>query len=196
MNNNYKLNIFHRIINNPKEILLLPKEYQLNIDFLETFYIILKDEIKPYISKKIYETLKHREVLFKNKFNLQPQNKPNISLESEIKILNDILTSPKAIEKLPTDEKYSNACLEFLYLIWGDEIKPYFPPEMFEQFTNETFTEENNDFETEFHQEPFAYLEDETLMREYHLKYEQDCENWAEEENEKVLQKQKIAIKR
>lgn len=57
--------------------------------------------------------------------------------------------------------------LEFIYIIWGDQIKPYIPFEIFEQ------------------------LENEALMKKYHQDYRQKQKNWEEEENKKVLTKNK-----
>ena len=157
--------LFHAILNNPRIINSLPKELISDIDFIEKYYIILGEEIKPYIPNKTYETLKHREVILKNRQKNQLENKPNITLENEIEILHNILTDPKFIENLPTNEKYSNDFLEFIYLIWGDEIKPYIPYEMFEEIKNEV------------------------LMHKYHQDYDQNREQWAKEEHQKVLKK-------
>lgn len=157
--------LFNTIINNPRIINSLPKELISDIDFIEKYYIILGEEIKPYIPPKTYETLKHREVILKNKEKKQIENKPNITLENELEILHNILTDPKFIENLPTNEKYSNDFLEFIYLIWGDEIKPYIPYEMFEEIKNEV------------------------LMHKYHQDYDQNREQWAKEEHQKVLKK-------
>ena len=121
MNNQNSINLFKQILNNPKTITYLPKEYQTDVDFLELFYIILNDEIKPYVSSEIFNTLKHREVVFKNKHTKKTKYKPNISLEDEITLLHNILTDISSINLLPTTEKYNNEFLEFLYIIWGDE---------------------------------------------------------------------------
>lgn len=165
--NQYKnpIELFHAILNNPRIINSLPKKLISDIDFIEKYYIILGEEIKLYIPNKTYETLKHREVILKNKQKKQLENKPNITLENEIKILHNILTDPKFIENLPTNEKYSNDFLEFIYLIWGDEIKPYIPYEMFEEIKNEV------------------------LMHKYHQDYDQNREQWAKEEHQKILKK-------
>ena len=165
MNNQNSINLFKQILNNPKTITYLPKEYQTDVDFLELFYIILNDEIKPYVSSEIFNTLKHREVVFKNKHTKKPKYKPNISLEDEITLLHNILTDISSINLLPTTEKYNNEFLEFLYIIWGDEIENYIPDEMFEQLKNEK------------------------LMKEYHQTHENEQKKWAEEENQKVLKK-------
>ena len=69
---------------------------------------------------------------------------------------------------MPTNEKYNNDFLEFMYLIWGDEIEPYIPYEMFEEIKNEN------------------------LMNKYHQDYDQNRENWANEEHQKVLKKAAI----
>lgn len=159
------IELFHAILNNPRIINSLPKELISDIDFIEKYYIILGEEIKLYIPNKTYETLKHREVILKNKQKNQLENKPNITLENEIEILHNILTNPKFIENLPTNEKYSNDFLEFIYLIWGDEIKSYIPYEMFEEIKNEV------------------------LMHKYHQDYDQNREQWAKEEHQKVLKK-------
>ena len=165
--NQYKnpIELFHAILNNPRIINSLPKELISDIDFIEKYYIILGEEIKLYIPNKTYETLKHREVILKNKQKNKLENKPNITLENEIEILHNILTDPKFIENLPTNEKYSNDFLEFIYLIWGDEIKPYIPYEMFEEIKNEV------------------------LMHKYHQDYDQNREQWAKEEHQKILKK-------
>ena len=154
--------LFKQIINNPKIIASLPKTLISNIDFIEKYYIILKDEIKPYIPKETYETLKHREIIFKNKYKTQLEKRPSITLKSELEILHDILSDPKTIETLPTDEKYNNSFLEFVYLIWGDEIEPYIPYEMFEELKNTK------------------------LMQEYHQNHNQGQEDWVNEENQKI----------
>ena len=159
------LDLFSAIINNPRIINSLPKELISNIDFIEKYYIILGEEIKKYIPLKTYETLKHREIILKNKNKKQLESKPNITLENELKILHNILTDPKFIETLPTNEKYSNDFLEFVYLIWGDKIEPYIPFEMFE------------------------YLKNESLMRQYHQNYIENREKWAKEEHQKILTK-------
>ena len=129
--------LFKAIINNPKVITTLPTEYRYDIDFLETYYIILGDEIKPYIPNDTFKILKHREIVFKNQNLKQLQNKPNITLDDELQMLHNVLTDPKTIETLPTDEKYNNDALELLYTIWGDAIEPYIPYEMFEEIKNE-----------------------------------------------------------
>lgn len=140
MNHNFKngADLFKAIIKNPKILTTLPDEYRYDVDFLEPFYIILNNEIKP-----------------------------NITLKNELEILHDILTDPKTIESLPIDEKYNNSFLEFIYIIWEDQIKPYIPFEIFEQ------------------------LENEALMKKYHQDYRQKQKNWEEEENKKVLTKNK-----
>lgn len=94
MNQNYENDIkwFKEIINKPETLKLLPKQYLENPDFLETFYIILGDKIKPYISKQTFETLKHREIIFHNKNKQSIKNKPNISLDSELELLHKLLT--------------------------------------------------------------------------------------------------------
>ena len=84
-----------------------------------------------------------------------------------MEILHDLLTDPKTIENIPTNEKYNSAFLEFIYIIWGEQIKPYIPYEIFEQLQNEA------------------------LMNEYHRSYEQEQKNWEKEENQKKLNKSK-----
>ena len=113
MNQNYENDIkwFKEIINKPETLKLLPKQYLENPDFLETFYIILGDKIKPYISKKAFETLKHREIIFKNQDMQKIKNKPNISLDDELELLHKLLTDIETINLLPTDEKYTNNCI-------------------------------------------------------------------------------------
>lgn len=169
MNHNFKngADLFKAIIKNPKILTTLPDEYRYDVDFLEPFYIILNNEIKPYIPKEVFNILKHHEIIIKNQNPPQPTFKPNITLKNELEILHDILTDPKTIESLPTDEKYNNSFLEFIYIIWGDQIKPYIPFEIFEQ------------------------LENEALMKKYHQDYRQKQKNWEEEENKKVLTKNK-----
>ena len=169
MNHKFKngAELFRAIINNPKILITLPTQYRYDVDFLEPFYIILNEEIKPYIPSEIFNILKHREIVLKNKNPMQPTLRPNITLKDELEILHDILTDPQTIENLPTNEKYNNAFLEFIYIIWGDQIKPYIPYEMFEQLQNEA------------------------LMNEYHQSYEQEHEKWAKEENQKFLTKTK-----
>ena len=59
MNQNYEnnINLFKMIIENPKNLTKLPKEYLNDADFIEIFYIILNSEIKPYIPAKTYDIL-------------------------------------------------------------------------------------------------------------------------------------------
>ena len=45
------------------------------------------------------------------------KNKPNISLDDELELLHKLLTDIETINLLPTDEKYTNNCIQFLYLI-------------------------------------------------------------------------------
>lgn len=92
----------------------------------------------------------------------KPKNKPNISLEDEINLLHNILTDPNAINLLPTNEKYNNNFLEFIYIIYGDEIENYIPYEMFEEIKNEQ------------------------LMKKYHQNHNQEQENWANEVHQKI----------
>ena len=164
MNQNYENDIkwFKEIINKPETLKLLPKQYLENPDFLETFYIILGDKIKPYISNQTFETLKHREVIFKNQNMQKIKNKPNISLDDELELLHKLLTDIETINLLPTDEKYTNNCIQFLYLIWGDEIENYIPYEMFEEIKNEK------------------------LMKKYHESHNQEQEKWAKEVDQKI----------
>ena len=157
--------LFSAIIQNPQILALLPESHKNDIDFLEIFYIILNDKIKPYISNETYNILKRREIRFKNQNKKPLTYKPIITLNDELEILHDLLTNPQAIEKLPTDEKYKNEFLEFIYIIWGDEIEPYIPYEMFE------------------------HLKNESLMHEYHQEYNQKYEELAEEINNKKLTK-------
>ena len=67
------------------------------------------------------------KLILKNQNLRRPTFKPNITLKNELEILHDILTDPKTIESLPTDEKYNNSFLELIYIIWEDQIKPYIP---------------------------------------------------------------------
>lgn len=162
MYNQNSIILFNTILNNPKKLKSLPLNLISDIDFIEKYYIILKDEIKPYIPAKTYETLKHREIIFKNKNEEKPKNKPNITLENELEIMHNLLTDLSTINLLPTDEKYNNNFLEFLYIIWGDELENYIPYEMFEELKNEK------------------------LMKEYHQSHEEEQENWAKEVNQKI----------
>ena len=161
MNNQNSINLFKQILNNPKTITYLPKEYQTDVDFLELFLYHFKWWIKPYVSSEIFNTLKHREVVFKNKHTKKPKYKPNISLEDEITLLHNILTDISSINLLPTTEKYNNEFLEFLYIIWGDEIENYIPDEMFEQLKNEK------------------------LMKEYHQTHENEQKNGLKKKTKK-----------
>lgn len=106
--------------------------------------------------------MKHREIIFKNKNEEKPKNKPNITLENELEIMHNLPTDLSTINLLPTDEKYNNNFLEFLYIIWGDELENYIPYEMFEELKNEK------------------------LMKEYHQSHEEEQENWAKEVNQKI----------
>ena len=55
MNHKFKngAELFRAIINNPKILITLPTQYRYDVDFLEPFYIILNEEIKPYIPSEI-----------------------------------------------------------------------------------------------------------------------------------------------
>ena len=152
--------LFKAIIENPQIIASLPATYKYDYDFLELYYIILEDKIAPYIPTEILKKLKI------NQFYHQ-KNKPNITLEDEEIILHNLLTDPKTLTKIPTNEKYNNQFLEMLYIIWGDKIKPYLPEEMFEELKNED------------------------LMHQYHQNYNNNHLKWAEEENQKILTKRK-----
>lgn len=71
MNHNFKngADLFKAIIKNPKILTTLPDEYRYDVDFLEPFYIILNNEIKPYIPKEVFNILKHHEInIKKSKF--------------------------------------------------------------------------------------------------------------------------------
>ena len=56
MYNQNSIILFNTILNNPKKLKSLPLNLISDIDFIEKYYIILKDEIKPYIPAKTYET--------------------------------------------------------------------------------------------------------------------------------------------
>ena len=154
--------LFKAIINNPKLLASLPVKYKYDKDFLELYYIILGNQIAPYIPTEIFKVLQNNE-----KNTKQLINKPNITLEDEYTILHMLLTNPKTLETIPTDEKYNNDFLELLYIIWGDKIEPYIPSEMFETLKNEA------------------------LMHEYHQKHKQKQKQWVKEVQEKILSKNK-----
>lgn len=90
--------------------------------------------------------------------------------QNSIILFNTILNNPKKLKSLPLNlisdidfiEKYNNNFLEFLYIIWGDELENYIPYEMFEELKNEK------------------------LMKEYHQSHEEEQENWAKEVNQKI----------
>lgn len=119
---------FGAILKNPKLIEFIPQEYKNNIDFFETLYIILGDEIKPYISIKIYNYL-HK------KYNQTPITDIIYDSEEELEIA--LLYDITLIDKISTNEKYTSEFIEFMYLIWGDELKDYIPYEMYEELDNE-----------------------------------------------------------
>lgn len=164
--NNYNYNdgakLFRAIIENPKILATLPVIYKYDKEFLELYYIILGDQIAPYIPSEILKQLKNNQIQTS-----ELNSKPNITLESEDEILHAILTNPQAIEKIPTDDKYNSNFLELLYIIWGDQIEPYIPYEMFE------------------------YLKNESRMNEYHNIHDKELENWAKEVHDKILTKNK-----
>ena len=153
--------LFKAIINNPQIIRSLPQNLKTDIDFIETFYIILNDKIKPYISKETYNSLKHREIIFKNQ-HIKQINKPNISLLEEENILHNILTDISYINLLPTDEKYNSNFLEMLYIIWEDDIEAYIPYEIYE------------------------HLKNEKLMKQYHQTHHKNQVQWAKEVDQKI----------
>ncbi len=158
--------LFRAIIDNPELLTALPARYKYDKDFLELYYIILGNKIAPYIPTEMLKLLKNNE-----KQNRQLINKPNITLEDEYTILHNLLTNPQTIETIPTDEKYNNNFLKLLYIIWGDEIKPYIPSEMFEELKNEA------------------------LMHEYHQKHNQKQKQWVKEVHQNFLKKNKNCYK-
>ena len=68
---NHKFNdgaeLFKAIINNPSTLMSLPSKYRYDVDFLEPFYIILNEEIKPHIPSEVFNILRHREIILKNR---------------------------------------------------------------------------------------------------------------------------------
>lgn len=165
MNHNFKNGeeLFKAILTDPQILETLPINYKYDIDFLETFYIILEDQIKPYIPKEIFSILKHHDVIFKNNHPIKLKYKPQVTLKDEAEILHDLLTDPKTIETIPTNDKYNNDFLEMLYIIWEDEIEPYILKEMFETLKNEA------------------------LMHEYHHNHQIKQKIWVKEEHAKKL---------
>ena len=90
--------------------------------------------------------------------------------QNSIILFNTILNNPKKLKSLPLNlisdidfiEKYNNNFLEFLYIIWGDELENYIPYEMFEELKNEK------------------------LMKEDPQSHDEEPENWAKEVNQKI----------
>lgn len=120
---------FGAILKNPKLITTLPVTEKYNENLIETLYLILGDEIIPYIPYQMYEKIIHRQST-----KHQEKNKNYISYE-ELEIM--LLHSPEAINLVPTNEKYDDKFIEIMYIIHGDKIAPYFPDEIFEQIKNE-----------------------------------------------------------
>lgn len=52
----------------------------------------------------------------------------------EEEIFHQLLQSPENINLISTDDKYDERFMELMYLVWGEEIAPYFPEEMFNLF--------------------------------------------------------------
>lgn len=141
--------LFKAILNNPEILTKLNVTYKYDKDFLELYYIILGDEIAPYIPTEILKAFKN------NKTSVESlPSKPNITLENEEQILHKLLTDITYINKIPTNIKYKNSFLELFYIFWGDEIQNYIPNEMYEQLKNEM------------------------LMHEYHNEHIKKYEKW------------------
>ena len=80
--NNYNYNdgakLFRAIIENPKILATLPVIYKYDKEFLELYYIILGDQIAPYIPSEILKQLKNNQIQTS-----ELNSNPNITLESE-----------------------------------------------------------------------------------------------------------------
>ena len=89
MNHKFKngAELFRAIINNPKILITLPTHYRYNVDFLEPFYIILNEEIKPYIPYEIFEQLQN-EALMNEYHRSYEQEQKNWEKEENQKKLN------------------------------------------------------------------------------------------------------------
>ena len=138
--------LFGAILNNPELLKTMPVEIKYNEEFINTLYVILEDEILPYIPYQIYEKIKGKKEkkVTKNKNHI---NKEELELK--------LLSSPEAINLVSTNEKYEEDFIELMYLLHGDEIKSYFPEEIFNQIKNEE------------------------KAKLYHRNYEKDYEKWV-----------------
>ena len=89
MNHKFKngAELFRAIINNPQILITLPTQYRYDVDFLEPFYIILNEEIKPYIPYEIFEQLQN-EALMNEYHRSYEQEQKNWEKEENQKKLN------------------------------------------------------------------------------------------------------------
>lgn len=144
---------FRAILDNPALLSTLPTCLKYDTEFLDIFYIVLGDEIAPYIPYQIFEQLKYPGVDRKSSvFSLD--DVPKTMLGTEEDTIHELFTNPSSLGELSTDDKYDDQLLEVMYMIWGEEISPYIPDEMYQQ------------------------LVEEEAMRNYHLQYERECRDW------------------
>lgn len=146
--------LFKAILEQPELLSQLPTCFRYDKDFLDVFYIILGDEIAPYIPYQIFEQLKFCD-LERKPATSHLENTPKTMLGEQDDIIHELFTHPDALAELSTDDKYDDDLLEVMYIIWGKEIQPYLPAEMYQ------------------------HLEDEERMRQYHIAYENDIHDWA-----------------
>ncbi len=145
---------FRAILDNPALLSTLPTCLKYDTEFLDIFYIVLGDEIAPYIPYQIFEKLKYGDRQ-KASSDLQVENAPKTMLGDEEDVIHQLFSDPSSLSLLSTDDKYDDSLLEIMYLLWGDEISPYIPDEMYQQLVVEE------------------------AMRTYHLQYERECRDWA-----------------
>lgn len=128
-----EIKLFRTILDNPSTLLQLPVQLRYDKDFLELYYILLEDEIAPYIPAHIYAELRNSS---KPKGNVDSWENLSTStlMGDEEEIFHQLLQSPENINLISTDDKYDERFMELMYLVWGEEIAPYFPEEMFQAF--------------------------------------------------------------
>lgn len=146
--------LFRAILEQPELLSQLPTWLRYDKDFLDVFYIILGDEIAPYIPYQIFKQFKCSD-LEKKPATPHLENAPKTILGEQENVIHQLFTHPDALAELSTDDKYDDDLLEVMYMVWGKAIQPYLPSEMYQQ------------------------LEDEDRMRQYHISYENGIHDWA-----------------
>lgn len=146
--------LFKAILEQPELLSQLPTWLRYDKEFLDIFYIILGDEIAPYIPYQIFKQFKLGDLERKPAIS-HLDNAPKTMLGEQEDIMHQLLTHPDALAELSTNDKYDNDLLDVMYMVWEDAIQPYLPSEMYQQ------------------------LKDEDRMRQYHIAYDNNIRDWV-----------------